>query len=85
MEFDILLWGALGGAAVILAAASAALLSYKKHRAQAKQTHRLKQRFGAEYVRAISDFADQRKAELELKARERDVEALPAWVRSRSS
>jgi hypothetical protein len=46
------------------------------HYYQQKQSRRLRGRFGPEYAKAVGDLGSQRKAESELKARERRVEHL---------
>jgi hypothetical protein len=43
---------------------------------QRSQSHRLEQRFGPEYRRMLDEVGDRRKAEAELRARERRVEKL---------
>ena len=52
--------------------ALAAWFSYKKK----KQSRRLQERFGPEYGRSVDDLGSQKKAESELKAREKRVEQL---------
>jgi hypothetical protein len=65
------IWLLLVGAVIFALIAFAAIFFYQK-----KQSHRLKQRFGPEYGRAIDEFGSQTKAESELKAREKRVERL---------
>ena len=57
--------------AVIALVAVAAAFIYR-----AKQTSRLRERFGPEYGRAVEQLGDAGKAESELKARERRVQLL---------
>ena len=57
------------GVAVLVLIALAAWFIYKK-----KQSRRLQERFGPEYGRSVDDLGSQRKAESELKAREKRVE-----------
>jgi len=59
------------GVAVLVLIALAAWFIYKK-----KQSRRLQERFGPEYGRSVDDLGSQRKAESELKAREKRVERL---------
>lgn len=56
---------------VVLIALAAAWLSYRK-----RQSHRLEQRFGPEYGRAVDELGSRTKAESELKTREKRVEKL---------
>jgi len=56
---------------VVLIALAAAWLFYRK-----RQSHRLEQRFGPEYGRAVDELGSRTKAESELKTRERRVEKL---------
>ena len=64
-------WIILVGAVVLTLIAFAAWFFYQK-----KQSHRLQQRFGPEYVRTVDELGSQTKAESELKAREKRVERL---------
>jgi hypothetical protein len=64
-------WIILLGAVVLALIAFAAWFFHQK-----KQSHRLQQRFGPEYVRTVDELGSQTKAELELKAREKRVERL---------
>jgi hypothetical protein len=64
-------WSILVGAVVLALIAFAAWFFYQK-----KQSHRLQQRFGPEYVRTVDELGSQTKAESELKAREKRVERL---------
>jgi hypothetical protein len=64
-------WIILVGAVVVALIAFAAWFFYQK-----KQSHRLQRRFGPEYGRTIDELGSQRKAESELKAREKRVERL---------
>jgi hypothetical protein len=64
-------WIILVGAVVLVLIAFAAWFFYQK-----KQSHRLQQRFGPEYVRTVDELGSQTKAESELKAREKRVERL---------
>ena len=64
-------WIILVGAVVLALIAFAAWFFYQK-----KQSHRLQQRFGPEYVRTVDELGSQTKAESELKAREKRVERL---------
>jgi len=70
-SIDTQTWIILGGVAIILLFACAAWVFYQK-----KQSHRLQQRFGTEYGRTVNDLRSRRKAESELKAREKRVELL---------
>jgi hypothetical protein len=60
-----------GAAAVVLIALAAWSIHNKR-----KQTHQLRERFGPEYSRSVDYLGSRRKAESELKARERRVEQL---------
>jgi hypothetical protein len=64
-------WIVIGGILVATLVALAVWLHYRQ-----KQSKRLQDRFGPEYGKAVEDFGSQRKAESELKARERRVERL---------
>lgn len=64
-------WIILVGAVVLAVIAFAAWFFY-----QQKQSHRLQQRFGPEYGRTVDELGSQKKAESELKAREKRVERL---------
>jgi FtsZ-interacting cell division protein ZipA len=64
-------WIILVGAVVLALIVFAAWFFYQK-----KQSHRLQQRFGPEYVRTVDELGSQTKAESELKAREKRVERL---------
>jgi hypothetical protein len=64
-------WIILAGVAILVVIALAVWFIHKK-----KQTHRLKERFGAEYGRSVDDLGSRTKAEAELKAREKRVEGL---------
>ncbi len=64
-------WIILVGAVVLALIAFAAWFFYQK-----KQSHRLQQRFGPEYVRTVDELGSQTKAESELKTREKRVERL---------
>ena len=61
----------LGVAVVIVLIALAAYLLYRK-----KQSHRLEERFGPEYGRAVKELGSRTKAEAELKTRQKRVEHL---------
>jgi hypothetical protein len=61
----------IGGILVVALVAVAVWLYFRQ-----KQSKRLQGRFGPEYGKAVEDFGSQRKAESELKARERRVEHL---------
>jgi LPXTG-motif cell wall-anchored protein len=63
-------WIILGGVAVVVLIALSAWLSFRK-----KQSHGLKERFGSEYGRTVEQLGSQSKAESELKARTKRVEA----------
>jgi LPXTG-motif cell wall-anchored protein len=65
-------WIILAGVVALVAVALAAWFSYRKK----KQSRRLQERFGPEYGRSVDDLGSQRKAESELKAREKRVEQL---------
>ncbi len=56
---------------VVLIALAAAWLFHRK-----RQSHRLEQRFGPEYGRAVDELGSRTKAESELKTREKRVEKL---------
>jgi hypothetical protein len=58
----------------LAAAALIALAVWFLHRK--KQSKRLQGRFGPEYGRTVVDLGSKRKAESELKARERRIEGL---------
>jgi FtsZ-interacting cell division protein ZipA len=65
-------WIILAGVVALVAVALAAWFSYRKK----KQSRRLQERFGPEYGRSVDDLGSQKKAESELKAREKRVEQL---------
>jgi hypothetical protein len=64
-------WFIVVAVAVLVVIALAAWFVYQK-----KQSHRLQQRFGPEYKRAIDQLGSRTKAESELKARQKRVERL---------
>jgi hypothetical protein len=64
-------WIIISLVVVIVLIAAAAYLLYQK-----KQSHRLEQRFGPEYGRAVDELGSRTKAESELKTREKRVEHL---------
>ena len=64
-------WIILAVVVVLALVALAAWLLYQK-----RQSHRLEQRFGPEYGRAVDELGSRTKAESELKTRERRVENL---------
>ena len=64
-------WIILGLALAIVLIAVAAYLFYQR-----KQSHRLEQRFGPEYGRAVDELGSRTKAESELRSREKRVEQL---------
>ncbi|TMH34828.1 MAG: hypothetical protein E6H58_05315 [Betaproteobacteria bacterium] len=66
---DAQAWGIVVGVVILALIAIAALLVYQK-----RQSHRLEQRFGPEYRRAVNDLGSKTKAESELRAREKRVE-----------
>ena len=68
---DAQAWGIVVGVVILALIAIAALLVYQK-----RQSHRLEQRFGPEYRRAVNDLGSKTKAESELRAREKRVEKL---------
>ena len=68
---DAQAWGIVVGVVILALIAIAALLVYQK-----RQSHRLEQRFGSEYRRAVNDLGSKTKAESELRAREKRVEKL---------
>jgi len=68
---DTQAWSVLVGVVIIALIAIAALVVYRK-----RQSHRLEQRFGPEYRRAVNDLGSRNKAEAELMAREKRVEKL---------
>jgi hypothetical protein len=59
------------GVVVVIAIAAGALILYRK-----QQSRRLRDRFGAEYGRAVEELGSRASAESELKAREQRVKAL---------
>jgi len=65
-------WIIFGGVIVLAVLALAAWFFAKKR----KQSHRLQQRFGAEYGRTVNALGGRTKAESDLKAREKRVERL---------
>src|ERR1039457_2067047 len=65
-------WIMFGGVIVLAALALGAWFFAKKR----KQSHRLQQRFGAEYGRTVDALGGRTKAESDLKAREKRVERL---------
>jgi hypothetical protein len=65
-------WILVGGVIVLAVLALAAWFFAKKR----KQSHRLQQRFGAEYGRTVDALGGRTKAESDLKAREKRVERL---------
>src|SRR4030065_455263 len=69
---DTQTWVILTGVAVLVLIALAAWFIYKK-----KQSHRLQERFGPEYGRSVDDLGSRRKAESELKGREKRGQGLP--------
>lgn len=62
-------WIILVGIVVLALIALAAWFFYHK-----KQSHRLKEHFGPEYGRSVDELGSRKKAESELKAREKRVE-----------
>lgn len=62
-------WIILAGVVVLVVIALAAWIFYHK-----KQSHRLKEHFGPEYGRSVDELGSRKKAESELKAREKRVE-----------
>jgi LPXTG-motif cell wall-anchored protein len=66
---DTQTWIIIVGVVVLALIALAAWFIYKK-----KQSHRLQHHFGPEYGRTVDDLGSRRKAESELKAREKRVE-----------
>jgi len=64
-------WIVLAVVVVVSLIALAAWLLYSK-----RQSHRLEQRFGPEYARAVDEMGSRTKAESELKTREKRVEKL---------
>ena len=64
-------WSIITGAGVLILVAFPAWLIHHK-----KQSHRLQKRFGPEYSRSVDNLGSRRKAESELKAREKRVESL---------
>ena len=64
-------WIVLAIVVVVSLIALAAWLLYSK-----RQSHRLEQRFGPEYARAVDEMGSRTKAESELKTREKRVEKL---------
>ena len=64
-------WIVLAVVVVVALIALAAWLLYSK-----RQSHRLEQRFGPEYARAVDEMGSRTKAESELKTREKRVEKL---------
>jgi len=64
-------WIIISLVVVVVLIAAAAYLLYQK-----KQSHRLEQRFGPEYGRAVNELGSRTKAESELKTREKRVEHL---------
>ena len=68
---DTQTWIILMGVAALVLIALAAWFIYKK-----KQSRRLQERFGPEYSRSVDDLGSRRKAESELKGREKRVEGL---------
>jgi hypothetical protein len=65
-------WSIVAGT-IVLALVLLALWFIAKKR---KQSHRLQERFGSEYGRTVNALGGQRKAESDLKAREKRVEGL---------
>jgi hypothetical protein len=68
---DTQTWIILVGVVVLALIALAVWFFYQK-----KQSHRLQHHFGPEYGRTVDDLGSRRKAESELKAREKRVEHL---------
>lgn len=64
MSFYTLTWSILAGAVILGLIAVAWVMHLQK------QSRRLRERFGPEYIRAIYDLGSRAKAETELKARE---------------
>ena len=64
-------WIVLAIVVVVALIALTAWLLYSK-----RQSHRLEQRFGPEYARAVDEMGSRTKAETELKTREKRVEKL---------
>ena len=64
-------WIVLAVVVVVALIALTAWLLYSK-----RQSHRLEQRFGPEYARAVDEMGSRTKAESELKTREKRVEKL---------
>ena len=65
-------WIVLAGVVVVVVVILAAWFSHKKK----KQSRRLQERFGPEYGQSVDDLGSKKKAESELKAREKRVEGL---------
>jgi hypothetical protein len=65
-------WSIVAGI-IVVAVIALALWSIAKKR---RQSHRLQQRFGSEYGRTVNALGSEKKAELDLKAREKRVERL---------
>jgi hypothetical protein len=65
-------WSIVAGVIIVTVMALALWFIAKKRR----QSHRLQQRFGSEYGRTVNALGGQRKAESDLKAREKRVERL---------
>jgi hypothetical protein len=70
MSFYTLTWSIIAGAVILGLTVLAWVLN------QQKQSRRLRDRFGPEYIRAIYDLGTRAKAETELKAREERAEHL---------
>jgi hypothetical protein len=60
----------------VLVAALAAVIGWAYAQRKRRQSQRLQQRFGPEYVRTVSEMGDRSKAEAELQARATRVDAL---------
>jgi len=69
---DTQTWIILACVVVVVLVALAVWFSHKKK----KQSRRLKERFGPEYGQSVDDLGSKKKAESELKAREKRVELL---------
>ena len=62
--------------AILIALAAVIVVAGAVVYAQRRRSHRLREHYGSEYIAAVDELGDRRKAEAELKAREKRVEKL---------
>jgi len=62
--------------AIVLALVAVAAVFGAVVYAQRRRSHQMRAHYGSEYIAAVDELGDRRKAEAELKAREKRVERL---------